>query len=81
MPNWMNNEVIFKNVDTAQQEAILAKCCDADGDIDFGILLPMVVLAKRRSRRFPGIGTPGASIIGARNGTPQVHLLSAQRTR
>jgi hypothetical protein len=60
MPNWMSNEVIFQNVDTAQQDAILAKCCKADGEIDFNILLPIPIhywqgdCGEKEERAFPG---------------------------
>lgn len=40
MPNHVVNEIIFRGVDVAQQEAILAMCCKADGKVDFDILVP-----------------------------------------
>jgi hypothetical protein len=40
MPNHVINELIFRNVDAAQQEAICAATCDAEGKVDFGVLVP-----------------------------------------
>ncbi|UVO33992.1 hypothetical protein KUL72_20995 [Bradyrhizobium arachidis] len=40
MPNHCINEIIFRNVDVAAQEAILAKVRNQDGEIDFGVLVP-----------------------------------------
>lgn len=40
MPNHVVNEIIFRGVDAATQEAILAKLCNADGRVDFDILVP-----------------------------------------
>jgi len=40
MPNHVINELIFRNVDAEQQDAIVAATCDAEGDVDFSILVP-----------------------------------------
>ena len=40
MPNHVINELVFRNVCRAEQEAILAATSDAEGKVDFGILVP-----------------------------------------
>lgn len=40
MPNHVINELIFRGVDTAAQDAIIAKLCNAKGEVDFEILVP-----------------------------------------
>lgn len=41
MPNHVINEMIFRGVDRAQQDAVLAAACDPEGKVDFAILVPM----------------------------------------
>lgn len=41
MPNHVINEIIFRGVRDEQQEAILAATCNAEGLVDFEILVPM----------------------------------------
>jgi hypothetical protein len=41
MPNHCINEMIFRGVDGAAQDRILAAACDADGKVDFQILVPI----------------------------------------
>lgn len=41
MPNHVLNELIFTDVDASAQTKILAAACDADGKVDFEILVPM----------------------------------------
>lgn len=41
MPNHVISEVIFRDADTAAQDAIIASCCDVEGHVDLGILIPM----------------------------------------
>jgi hypothetical protein len=43
MPNHVANEVIFRGVDAATQEKILAAVCNRDGKVDFEILLPVPI--------------------------------------
>jgi hypothetical protein len=43
MPNHVLNELIFRNVDRATQDAILAKLCNAEGKVDFNVLVPTPV--------------------------------------
>lgn len=40
MPNHVINELIFNGVDADQQSAIIAAACDAEGNVDFAILVP-----------------------------------------
>lgn len=40
MPNHVTNEMIFRGVDAAAQDAILAKLCNTDGKVTFEILVP-----------------------------------------
>jgi hypothetical protein len=40
MPNHVINEVIFRGVDAAAQDAISAKICSAPGKVDFEVLVP-----------------------------------------
>lgn len=40
MPNHVINELIFRSVDTAAQDRILAAACNADGKVDFAVLVP-----------------------------------------
>lgn len=40
MPNHVINELNFREVDAAQQGAILAKLCNDDGKVDFEVLVP-----------------------------------------
>lgn len=40
MPNHVTNEIIFRNVSAADQDAIIAKLCNADGIVDFEVLVP-----------------------------------------
>lgn len=40
MPNHVINELIFRNVNAEQQEAIIAGVCGADGNVDFSVLVP-----------------------------------------
>jgi hypothetical protein len=40
VPNHVINEIIFRGVDGAQQDEILALCCGADGKVDFERLVP-----------------------------------------
>ncbi len=40
MPNHVINELIFRGVDAAAQNAIIAKLCNVDGKVDFEILVP-----------------------------------------
>lgn len=40
MPNHVINELIFRGVDAEAQAAILAKICNAEGRVDFEILVP-----------------------------------------
>lgn len=40
MPNHITNEIIFRGVSPADQDAIIAKLCNADGKVDFDILVP-----------------------------------------
>lgn len=40
MPNNVINELIFRGVDTAAQDAIITKLCNADGKVDFEVLVP-----------------------------------------
>lgn len=42
MPNWVLNEVIFRRVDKDKQDQIVKKACDAEGRVDFTILLPPI---------------------------------------
>lgn len=41
MPNHVINELIFRNLTTDQQDAIIADTCDKDGHVDFSILVPI----------------------------------------
>jgi hypothetical protein len=41
MPNHCINEIIFSNVVAAAQDEILKATCNADGDVDFEILVPI----------------------------------------
>ena len=40
MPNHVVNEIIFRNVNADRQAAIIALCCNAEGKVDFDILVP-----------------------------------------
>jgi hypothetical protein len=40
MPNHILNEMIFRGVDAAQQDAIIAKLCNDEGKVDFEKLVP-----------------------------------------
>lgn len=40
MPNHVANELIFRGVDSAKQDELLANLCDAEGNVDFDILVP-----------------------------------------
>lgn len=40
MPNHVINEIVFRGVDAGAQEAIIAKCCNSDGKVDFEGLVP-----------------------------------------
>ena len=40
MPNHVINELIFRNVNADQQDAIIAAACDAEGKVDFSVLVP-----------------------------------------
>lgn len=40
MPNHVVNEIIFRGVDAAAQEAILSRCINAEGKVDFEMLVP-----------------------------------------
>jgi len=40
MPNHVTNEIVFHGVSSADQEAILAKIYNAEGYVDFSILVP-----------------------------------------
>lgn len=40
MPNHVINELVFRGVNAEQQDAIIAATCDAEGKVDFEILLP-----------------------------------------
>ncbi|WP_394659930.1 hypothetical protein [uncultured Novosphingobium sp.] len=40
MPNHVINELIFRDVDAAAQQAIIAAACDAEGNVDFSVLVP-----------------------------------------
>jgi|GEM_PF-3165282 len=40
MPNHIINELVFRNVDDAAQAAIIAAACDAEGNVDFSVLVP-----------------------------------------
>ena len=40
MPNHVLNELVFRGVDAAAQEGILAKLCNGEGKVDFEILVP-----------------------------------------
>lgn len=41
MPNHVVNEVVFRDVDQATQERLLAECCNGQGEVDFSILMPI----------------------------------------
>lgn len=40
MPNHIINELVFRGVDGAAQDAIASKLCNVDGKVDFEILVP-----------------------------------------
>lgn len=40
MPNHVINEIIFRDVDQAAQDAIIGKICNAEGKVDFDVLVP-----------------------------------------
>jgi len=40
VPNHVINEMVFRNVSCEQQDAIIAAACDAEGNVDFSILVP-----------------------------------------
>ena len=40
MPNHVINEIIFRGIDAAKQSEIIANVRNADGEIDFGVLVP-----------------------------------------
>ena len=40
MPNHITNELIFRGVDDVAATSILAKLCNADGNVDFEVLVP-----------------------------------------
>lgn len=41
MPNHVANELIFRGVDADAKAEIIANLCNADGEVDFGILVPL----------------------------------------
>jgi hypothetical protein len=41
MPNHVMNELIFRDVNVAKQNEIIAKLCNAEGKVDFNILVPI----------------------------------------
>lgn len=41
MPNHVTNEIIFRGVDRAAQEKIVAIICNADRKVDFEVLVPL----------------------------------------
>lgn len=41
MPNHIINELVFRGVDAAEQDAVIAKLCNADGKVDFEVLVPI----------------------------------------
>lgn len=41
MPNHVVNEIIFRGVDRAKQDEILAVACGSKGEVDFEVLLPI----------------------------------------
>ena len=43
MPNHVVNELIFRNLDADTERRLIANLCDADGKVDFQILVPMPV--------------------------------------
>lgn len=40
MPNHVINELVFRGVDAAAQDVIIAKICNAKGEVDFEVLVP-----------------------------------------
>lgn len=40
MPNYIRNQIIFRDVDAEMQNIILSKICDQDENVDFEILVP-----------------------------------------
>lgn len=40
MPNHVINELVFRNISKAQQDAVLSALCNADGEVDFRVLVP-----------------------------------------
>lgn len=43
MPNHVVNEIVFRGVDADAQSAIKSQCLNAEGFIDFGVLLPIPI--------------------------------------
>lgn len=72
MPNHVSNEIIFRGVDAAMQDAIVAKCCNAKGEVDFEVLVPTPInlwLGDVSSRHEEAFGTTALDWSRANWGT------------
>ena len=51
MPNHCINEIIFRNVVAGAQAKILEATCNSDGEVDFGILVPIPLQVAGAAKR------------------------------
>src|SRR5215471_16799081 len=67
MPNGVMNEITFRNVNQEARNRILEKVRNADGEIDFEILMPRPLniwcgdVSSKHEKTFPGTGLDWSS--------------------